>query len=369
MAEAYGEKMQAGKKQTGVNSAAERSSQQVRGQKSGKELNGVAESLSWDIVDSEMQMGSEEVKINADEFQTDGGKVQLNGGEVKTKGTEVQMNSHVDSPLDDDGCTDSGVVVTNVCFTDEASLPTVEPQATSTPLKGERRYNSCEGGGASEGVSEGSCKAEPERNAVVTSHRVERKDTEPFPKALPDMTLSPQEALQSLWPVSPPDLEDGYSQHAHQPPSSFTTQLQNQLSAVAAMKSHPPKGGAVDQGEKKHYYNTYSSGMHRGSDVDEAFGQHVDVQLHAYPGATLPRYFEPLKDTWPRRQMVAMETPYNDSGIGCSPAVIHSSRKSTPGMLKSSRSLDLVDGEVSSVSTSRLTSYRGKKHFPFNLAL
>lgn len=367
MAKSYGENVQAGKKQTEVNSAAEKVSRQGSGQNFVKQVNGTAETLIWDAADSEVQMGSGEVKTSAKELQLNGGEVPINGDEVKMDDVVTMVNGHVNTPLNAEENTNSGVVVPSMCVTDETGLPILKPQATSTPLKVEGHYNSQdESRAVAENVSEGSHMEKPESEAVA-SRSVEQKDAEPFPKALAGAALSPQEALQSLWPISPPDLEEGYSQPPRQPQSSFTVQLENQLNAVAAKKSQPQKGGAME--EKHHHYNTYSSGMHRGSDVVGALGQPFDVELHANPDTTRTRYYEPLKDTWPRRKTAGVETPYDDSGIGCSPAVIHSSRKSTPGMVKSSRSLDFADGGARSGSTSRPTSYRGKKRFLFNLAV
>ena len=360
LADVYKENVQVGEKQSEEGSAIENSQQRSN------------QSQRWGTVDSEAQMGSKEVEASAEEFKMNAvrvrnGEIKTNdgggGGEAKTKDITVQENGHVDSHLDSGECGSSSVAPPQVCVTDETGLFIAQPQATSTPLKAEHRYKSQEGERKlAERVSEGSHQEKPEEGAVFTSHKGEQKDADPIAKALPGAALSPQEALQSLWPVSPPDLEEGYPQHTRQPPSSFTAQLENQLNAVAAMKPHPPK--AVVE-VKKHHYNTYSSGMQRGSEMEEVVGQPVEVELIACTGTTRSRYFIPLKDTWPRRKTAGTEMPYNDSGIGCSPAVIHSSRKSTPGMVKSSCSLDLGDGDASSRLSLHPTSYRGKKYFLF----
>lgn len=365
LADVYRENVQVAEKKQDEESSVTENSQQRSNQKCSEKVHGMGETRRWGTVDREVQMGSEEVEASAKEFRMNAARVQngeiktnSGGGEAKIEDIKVQENGHVDSPLDSGECGSSSVAP-RVCVTDETGLFIAQPQATSTPLKAEHRYNS-QGGErrVAERVSEGSYQEKPEGGGVFTSHKAEQKDADPIAKALPGAALSPQEALQSLWPVSPPDLEEGYTQHTRKPPSSFTVQLESQLNAMAAMKPHPPK--AVVE-VKKHYYNTYSSGM-RGSEMEEAVGQPVDVELHACTGATRPRYFIPLKDTWPRRKMAGTEIPYNDSGIGCSPAVIHSSRKSTPGVVKNSCSLDLVDGDGSSTFSSHPTSYRGKKH-------
>ena len=357
LADVYKENVQVGEKQSKESPATENSQQRSN------------QNQRWGTVDREVQMGSKEA--SAKEFQMNAaarvqnGEIKTNGGgsEAKIKDIKVQENGHVDSPLDSGECGSSSVAPPQVRITDETGLFIAQPQATSTPLKAEHRYSS-QGGErrVAERVSEGSHQEKPEGGAVFTSLKTSQKDADPIAKALPGAALSPQEALQSLWPVSPPDLEEGYPQHTRQPPSSFTAQLENQLNAVAAMEPHPPK--AVVE-VKKHHYNTYSSGMQRESEMEEAVGQPVDVELIACTGTTRSRYFIPLKDTWPRRKMAGTEMPYNDSGIGCSPAVIHSSRKST---LKSSCSLDLVDGDASSRLSLR-PSYRGKKYFLLNLCI
>ena len=337
LAESYREISQLEAEQPEISSAAEKSS--LHGQSSGTHRNGDCETLNWDIGDSGMQSGCGEVETCADEFQMNR--------------AEMQPNGHHDSPLDSNGCLAGDAGIPKGCFTDETVQPIVKPQSTSTPLKVEQGYSSREEGETSEAL-ESPPEVEAKEDSTVASHREEPEDAEySFPKALHGVVLSPQETLQSLYPVSPPDLEESHLSPTHQPPSSFTTELENQLNAMATVQAVTPKHSAVAEDERHRYYHTYSPGMNRGSCVQETPGQTFEVELHSYPGATLQRYLVPLKDTWPRRQKDVMEAAGNDSGIGCSPFVVHSSRKN-------SDSMDLIEGDSSSTSASHPSDYKGK---------